>query len=213
MALTSHSPPASPIPGAAAMHPIRNAIFIVSALIIAGYGPHASSRQSSHIPSRAFSQKSSPASPANGWTLETHVNQMTDKKTIFATDTSTGSSSDYIARFPATLLLACPGAGQKAQMFTPDIAPMFGIKGDSGGNGYPVNIRLDKNRPFKWRLAYSNRAQGYFFDEPAEFLRKASRSTRMLIEYTQGGSQNSKVIVAFDMSGLSEALNKMHCNW
>lgn len=191
------------------MHPIRNAIVAASVLMVGGCGSHASSQQASHTPA----PQSSPTSSAKGWALKTHVNQMTDKKSTFAVDTSTGSSSEYTARFPALLIVACPGAGQKAQLFATDIASLYGMKGGSNDNSYPVNIRFDKNKPFKWDLAYSSSAHGYFFADPAEFLKKASKAQRMLIQYTQGDSQNTQIIVAFDMAGLSGVLNDMHCNW
>lgn len=171
------------------MNPIRVAIFVVSALTLAACDSHA-------------------ASPS-AWSIKTHVDQMTDKKTSYAVDTAKSSITDnYGQTFTPRLLMACPSAGNKVQIGIQLGAVM---SGDIIRNIHPANVRFDKNKEFKTFLSADGSGNGYYFNDPSVFLREGSKAEHMLFQFTTALLSNEKT-VNFDISGMNDVLKKMQCH-
>ena len=171
------------------MNPIRVAIFAVSALTVTACDSHA-------------------ASPS-AWSIKTHVDQMTGKKTSYAVDAAKSPFTTYLGmKETVRLLLDCPRPGNEPEMML-SIGAV--LNGDIVNNIHPANIRFDESKEFRWNLSALSNGNGYMFNDPVQLLKKGSKAKRMLLQFTTEPLGQQK-IVDFDMSGTKAVLNKLQCH-
>lgn len=167
----------------------RNTLLAISALFFGVGIPHAAS--------------------ANGWTIKTHVDQMTDQKTVYAIDQANSPITGLLGTYTPELLMTCGRSGNNTELAIALGGTVGG--GDLTSNNRPVNIRFDKHKEFKTQIYLPPQQSNgvYGFSEQSRILRDGSKAKRMLFQFTT--AYNQKKIIDFNISGMNDALNEMHC--